>query len=215
MPVVIIGHYSKSHILTENNTSHTFMLLYVNLTYCVKQCPEGKTCGGMFRSILSFLGSHFQIRLTWMLEQHKRCQMHGVILQVNAYAANNGIRYGMISNGVWSWVFRNDGCNNMSLSQAFRYDATTPTVLEVRCCHCPCIGLRSRMFSACCYTMWCATCEGGVSELCSFSQHACMGYQYINEMFFLCRVGSCFRYRHVPKAHTSFPLVCQPPASKR
>jgi len=81
-----------------------------------------------------------------MLEEQKWGQMHEAMLQVNAYAANNGIRYGMISSGLWSWVFCNDGCNNMTLSQAFRYDATNPTVLEVCCCQCPCTDIRSHMF---------------------------------------------------------------------
>ncbi len=57
-----------------------------------------------------------------------------IVLQVNGYAAAHGIRYGMISNTLWSWVFWMDGRNNMSISKAFRYDATDPTVLQVSCC---------------------------------------------------------------------------------
>ncbi len=56
------------------------------------------------------------------------------MLQVNGYAAAHGIRCGMISNTLWSWVFWMDGCNNMSMSKAFRYDATNPTVLQVFSC---------------------------------------------------------------------------------
>ncbi len=52
-------------------------------------------------------------------------------LQVNAYAAAHGIQYGMISNILWSWAFVMDGRNNMQISQALRYDAAYPTVLQV------------------------------------------------------------------------------------
>ena len=38
-------------------------------------------------------------------------------------AANSCIWCGMIAD-LCSWVFHNDGCNNRSLSQAFRYDAS-------------------------------------------------------------------------------------------
>lgn len=85
----------------------------------------------MFYYILSFLWLWFSALQTCLLASTIQGQMHEAMLQVNGYAGIHGIRYGMISNGLWSWVFRNDGCNNMSLSQAFRYDATTPTVLEV------------------------------------------------------------------------------------
>ena len=54
-----------------------------------------------------------------------------ICLQVNGYAAVHGMRYGMISNLLWSWVFVMDGCNNMRVSKAFRYDASAPTVLQV------------------------------------------------------------------------------------
>ena len=127
--------------MTENNTSITFVM-FVNLMCCANQCLEGKTYGSMFCSIITSLGHTVKSGKHGSL----RTQMHEAILQVSAYAANNGFRYGMISNGLWSWVFLNDGCNNMSLSQAFRYDATNPTVLEVCCCQCPYVGIRSHVF---------------------------------------------------------------------
>ena len=61
------------------------------------------------------------------------------MLQVNGYAAAHGIRYGMISNILWSRVIWMDGCNNMSISKAFHYDATNPTVLQVCCCVLVCV----------------------------------------------------------------------------
>ena len=76
--------------------------------------------------------------------------------QVNGYAAAHGMRYGMITNLLWSWVFVMDGCNNMKVSAAYRYDAIQPTILQVsaralRCmyihsaaAHMP-IGYRQRM----------------------------------------------------------------------
>lgn len=54
-----------------------------------------------------------------------------VIAQVNGYAAAHGIQYGMISNLLWSWVLIMDGCNNMKVSAAFRYDAMQPTILQI------------------------------------------------------------------------------------
>ena len=51
---------------------------------------------------------------TCLLATTKRGQIHEAVLQVNGYAGIHGIRYEMISNGLWSWVFRNDGCNNVS-----------------------------------------------------------------------------------------------------
>ena len=44
------------------------------------------------------------------------------------------MEYGMITNLLWSWVFVRDGCNNMKVSAAFRYDAKRPTILQV-CSH--------------------------------------------------------------------------------
>ena len=52
-------------------------------------------------------------------------------LQVNGHTAAHGIKYGMISNILWSWAFVMDGKNHMQISQPFRYDATSPTVLQV------------------------------------------------------------------------------------
>ena len=57
-----------------------------------------------------------------------------VLVQVNGYAGAHGIQYGMITNVLWNWVFVMDGCNNMKVSGAFRYDARQPTVLQV-CAH--------------------------------------------------------------------------------
>ena len=37
-------------------------------------------------------------------------------LQVNGYAAKHGIKYGMISNLLWSWAYEMDGTNNMQIS---------------------------------------------------------------------------------------------------
>ena len=53
------------------------------------------------------------------------------LLQVNAYAAAHGIKYGMISNLLWSWALVMDGRNHMQISQPLRYDASNPTVLQV------------------------------------------------------------------------------------
>lgn len=122
-----LGHRSKCQILAENNSSLTSIFLYVFMSYAVSGNVLRVRCvAAYFTPSLPSLGYGF-------LATTKRGQMHEAMLQVNGYKAIHGIRYGMISNGLWSWVFSNDGCNNMSLSQAFRYDATTPTVLEVYC----------------------------------------------------------------------------------
>jgi hypothetical protein len=53
------------------------------------------------------------------------------IWQWNEYASTNGIRLGVIFNGMFLWAIRADGNNNILLSQAYRYNATNPTVLQV------------------------------------------------------------------------------------
>ncbi len=53
-------------------------------------------------------------------------------MQWNEYASILGIRYGLIFTHMWTWALRADGCNNLKVSRAYRYDAKEPTVLEAR-----------------------------------------------------------------------------------
>lgn len=56
------------------------------------------------------------------------CHFQLCAMQVNQYASENGIRYCLIFTHQWSWALEADGSNNLSISPAFRYDATGPSV---------------------------------------------------------------------------------------
>ncbi len=79
------------------------------------------------------------------------------------------MRYGMITNLLWSWVFVMDGCNNMKVSAAYRYDAIQPTILQVsaRVLHCMYIhSAAAHMHIVCTSTVLQHTCPLYVHPQC-------------------------------------------------
>ena len=51
-------------------------------------------------------------------------------MQWNDFASYQGIRFGLISNHMWTWALCADSGNNILVSPAYRYNAMNPTVLE-------------------------------------------------------------------------------------
>lgn len=127
-----LGHRSKFKTQAEDSSSLIVMFLYVFMTHVVSSNAVRVRCvATCFTTSSPSLGYGFQLCKPVCLRAQSRVKCMRLCCRWMDMQAS--MAYGM----EWSatvyglGVFRNDGCNNMSLSQAFRYDATTPTVLEV------------------------------------------------------------------------------------